>query len=127
MGLHLCNSYPHRISTAIMFYSPETCGNEGGDFEVMGWWNIDPGACKLVYANDLEDLNQYWYYYAFATDGAEWSGPFSKTVARAAFGGCWGVSETTSSEPGLYMQIGFRELDIGDNDDYTLTFVARRG
>ena len=121
MGLTLCNSYPVRISTAIMFYSPETCVGDGGDFEIMGWWVLNPGSCALVYANDLEDLNRFWYYFAFGTDGAQWSGPFRREVPLRAFNQCWGLG---TSAPEATMTIGLRELDIGDNDDFTLTFVA---
>jgi hypothetical protein len=42
-------------------------------------------------------------------------------VTNAAFGGdqwCFGDQKTTAD-----VRIGYRELDIGDNDDYTLTFV----
>ena len=122
MGLTLCNSYPQPISTAIMFYSPDTCGGEGGDFQMMGWWNLNPGSCALVYANDLEDLNRYWYYYAIADDGAEWAGPFTNSVPDAAFNQCWGIGVII--ENGIEStEVAFRELDIGGNDDYTLTFV----
>jgi uncharacterized membrane protein len=124
MGLVLCNGYPATIWTSIMFYSPETCGGEGGDFEMMGWWALAPGQCALIYANDLADLNQFWYYFAEAADGAFWAGPFGVNVPRTAFGGhqwCWGVGKVT---PGSELvRIGYRELDIGDNDDFTLTFV----
>jgi hypothetical protein len=44
MGLVLCNSYPTTIWTSIMFYSPETCGGDGDDFEMMGWWGLTPGS-----------------------------------------------------------------------------------
>ncbi len=80
MSLVLCNSYSSAISTAIMFYSPDTCSGEGANFEMMGWWNLDPGSCATVYGNDLEDLNRYWFYYAMAGDGAVWSGPYSASV-----------------------------------------------
>ena len=46
MGLVLCNNYPTTIWTSIMFYSPETCGGEGGDFEKMGWWPIAPRSLR---------------------------------------------------------------------------------
>jgi uncharacterized membrane protein len=121
MGLVLCNSYPTDIWTSIMFYSPESCGGDGGDFEMMGWWKIAPGACARVYANDLEDVNRYWYYYAQAFDGAVWAGPYVRSVPLEPFGGdqyCYGASR------GGPVFIGYRELDIGSNDDYTLTFVA---
>ena len=123
MGLTLCNSYSTVISTAIAFYSPDTCGGEGENFEMMGWWDLEPGSCALVYANDLEDLNRYWYYFAQAVDGATWSGPFEASVPDAAFDQCYGIGviiENGNESTG----IAFRQLDIGDNDDYTLTFVA---
>ena len=123
MGFTLCNSYPSTVWTAIMFYSPETCGGEGGDFELMGWWRIEPGACALVYANDLGDVNRYWYYFAHAADRAVWAGPFGANVPRTAFGGdqwCWAHQKVSGSD---IERIGFRELDIGDNDDYTLTLT----
>jgi len=124
MGLTLCNSYPAGVWTAIMFYSPETCGGEGGDFEMMGWWRIEPGACALVYANDLEDVNQFWYFYAEADDGAHWSGPYRANVSLNAFGGdqaCWGVQRVVAGSE--YERIGYREIDVGDNDDYTVNLV----
>jgi uncharacterized membrane protein len=121
MGLVLCNHYPRTISTVIMFYSPDSCGGEGGDFEQMGWWNIEPGACALVYANDLEDLNRYWFYYAISfSDGAFWAGDLQSQVPLDAFSLCWNIG--ISGPP--MKQIGYRELDIGDNDDYTLNFIA---
>ena len=124
MGLHLCNNYTSLISTAIMFYSPETCGGDGQDFEYMGWWNIQPGACAFVYANDLEDLNRFWYVYAIATDGAEWSGPFVRESVplSKAFNKCWGFDVNFPFEP-PYTSVKFFELDIGDADNFTLTFT----
>jgi len=124
MGLTLCNSYPTRIWTAIMFYSPETCGGDGGDFEMTGWWALAPGSCALVYANDLADLNQFWYYFAQAADGAVWAGPFGANVPLTPFGGdqaCWGSQKVVAGTE--FTRIGYRELDIGDSDNYTLTFV----
>jgi uncharacterized membrane protein len=106
-----------------MFYSPETCAAEGGDFEMMGWWRIAPGSCAVVYGNDLADLNRFWYYYAEAADGSFWAGPFGATVPVRRFGGdqaCWGVQHSATEG---FVRIGYRELDIGDNDDYTLTLV----
>lgn len=113
--LVLCNAYTTRIHTAIMFYSPDTCGSDG-DFETMGWWNLDPGSCATVYGNDLEDLNRYWYCYAEADDGAVWAGPYIADIPLGAFDSCIGLG----TSPGR--RIGYRELDIGDNDDYTVTF-----
>ncbi len=115
MGLTFCNSYHRRIWTMISFYSPERCADD--PWQEMGWFAVDPGTCSLVYANDLADLNQYWYYFAESDDGAFWAGPFTASVTVAPFDKCH-VGSTADDR-----QIGMRELDIGDNDDYTLTFV----
>jgi uncharacterized membrane protein len=123
MGLILCSTYPKLISAAIMFYNSDSCGGVGGNFEMRGWWNIEPQSCVHVYADDLHDVNRYWFYYAEAEDGATWSGPYSATVPTAKFDQCYGtgviVENGDESET-----IGFRELDIDDNDNYTLTFTA---
>lgn len=119
MGLTLCNSYPSTLWASIMFYSPETCGGDGGDFEMMGWWRIEPGSCSLVYANDLD--NRFWYYFAHAADGTVWAGPFGANVPRSAFvGECFGAPRVSGSD---FERIGYRELDIGDSDDFTLTLT----
>ncbi|WP_051780710.1 DUF1036 domain-containing protein [Janthinobacterium agaricidamnosum] len=121
MGLRLCNNFPRPIWTSIMFYSPESCGGDGGDFEMMGWWKIDPGVCALVYANDV-DVNRYWYFYADSFDGVLWSGPFGANVSLERFGGdqwCYGAQRSTSD----LKHISYREIDIGDAEDCTITFV----
>jgi uncharacterized membrane protein len=115
--LNICNSYPRQVWTAIMFYSPETCGGEGGNFETMGWWGLQPGSCANVYANDLEDLNRYWYYYAESDDGAVWAGDVAAYVNSDAFNGCLSIGVST------WRRVGFRLLDIGDADDFTLTLT----
>jgi uncharacterized membrane protein len=118
MGLRIANSYHARVATAIMFYSPQTCGGEGKNFQLIGWWNIDPGGSALVYANDLDDVNRYWYYHAHATDGAFWAGQWSYPCPPQAFNRCWGVGVSDG------ISRGFRQLDIGSNDNFTLTLTA---
>jgi len=112
-----------------MFYSPDLnffgtlikrCGGEGGDFQAQGWWSIEPGSCARVYADDLEDVNRYWYYYAEAADGSVWAGPYRVLVSNKAFDHCF-LLVSDADSPDRY--IGMRELDIGDNDDYTLNLV----
>jgi len=118
MGLRIANGYHARVATAIMFYSPQTCGGEGKNFQLIGWWNIDPGGSALVYANNLDDVNRYWYYHAHATDGAFWAGQWSYPCPPQAFNRCWGVGVSDGISRGL------RQLDIGSNDNYTLTLTA---
>jgi len=102
-----------------MYYNEDPCGGGGGDFQQMGWWNIEPGACALVYANDLADLNRYWFYYATCFEnGVSWSGDLPSTVPYEAFNWCWNSGDTVR-----IMHIGYRLLDVGDADDFTLTFI----
>lgn len=116
--LRFCNSYHTRIWTAISFHSPEVCGGEGGDWQNIGWYPVDPGSCSVVYANDLDDVNRFWYFFAEADDGAQWSGDFPTFVHMTdAFNICDGIGTTALT------QVGFRELDIGDNEDWTVTFT----
>ena len=116
--LRFCNSYPVTIWTAISFYSPDHCGGEGGDWQNIGWYRVDPGQCVVVYSNDLADLNRFWYFYAEADDGAVWEGEFPTFIKDPeAFNLCDGIGTTQ------LRRVGFRELDVGDSDDYTLTFV----
>jgi len=120
MGLTISNQYTAPLSAAIMFLSPDTCSGEGLGWEMMGWWNINPGSSALVYANDLEDLNRYWYYFASAADGATWSGngTWTNQVERAAFDQCWGIGVSNDTT-----EVDFRQLDIGDNDNFTLNLT----
>jgi hypothetical protein len=103
-----------------MFWSPDDCSGEGDDWQLMGWYNFNPGDCGLVYANDLADLNRYWYYHGRAADGARWTGSIGLTpVSNDAFDRCWGLPAAGPDD----FEIGFRLLDVGSSDDYTLSFI----
>ena len=120
MGLTIHNQYTASLSVAIMFWSPDTCSGEGAGWEMMGWWNIDPGGSALVYANDLEDLNRYWYYYAHSSDGTRWAGngDWVRSVPRARFDQCFGLGVVGDTE-----EVDFRQLDIDSNDNFTLNLT----
>ena len=112
------NAYPQQLYAAYMFYSPDACGGEGGNWQAIGWFAIAPGATATLYANDLDDVNnRFWYYFAEAVDGAVWSGDINTYVTNAAFNICQGLGSTA------YRTVGFRELDVGDNDSFTLTLT----
>ncbi len=114
--LKFCNNYPVDVSVCIMWYHPGC--PDGGDWEKMGWWNLSPGECNVVYANDLDDVNRYWYFYAEAADGAYWAGPNVTAVPYERFDWCVNTASTTSRD------VGFRELDVGDNDGVTVNLSA---
>jgi uncharacterized membrane protein len=123
--LRLCNGYSTPIWTAYSFWSPKDCGGEGQNWQNIGWFRIDPGSCAVVYANDLDDVNnRYWYVYADdgtdAEDGIRWDGDFPHFVDYYdAFNVCDGTGRT-----GLRW-LGFREFDVGNADEFTVTFVVR--
>lgn len=119
MGLRIFNQHSAPITTAIMFFSPGTCGGEGKDFEMMGWWNIAPGGSALVYANDV-DINRYWFAYATASDGRRWAGEWRHSLPGTAFAQrCWGLGYSSDTEVGEFFR-----FDVGDNEDYNLRLTT---
>ena len=122
--LAFCNGYTERLWVAYMFHSPDACGGEGGDWQTIGWFAMEPGSCVTVYANDLDDVhNRYWYFHAENDDASiVWDGPVPVYVTDEAFNHCLNIGTTNSRI------VGYREIDVGDNEDYTVTlFVLASG
>jgi uncharacterized membrane protein len=117
--LAFTNGYSEGVWITYMFYSPDVCGGEGGDWQAIGWFHADPGSTVTVYANDLDDVNnRYWCFYAETDDGSiVWNGPYQVYVTDEAFNHCINIGTTESRI------VGFRLLDVGDNEDYTVTLV----
>lgn len=116
--LTFCNSHSTAIATAISFLDEEECGLEGNGWKNIGWYWVEPGTCRVVYQNDVDDANRYWYFYAKATDGTVWEGEYNTYVKHEAFDHCDNPPDST-----MFL-LGFRELDVGDAEDCTLTFVT---
>jgi uncharacterized membrane protein len=116
--LRFCNAYPARAFVAISFVDSEVCGGEGGDWRNRGWWGIDPGTCVQVHSGIVSNVNRWWYFFAMAEDGARWSGEFPTFVMNPGpFDICDGLPSTVMD------RFGFRELDVGDRDDFTVTLT----
>jgi uncharacterized membrane protein len=115
--LAFCNGYKERVWVAYMFLSTDACGGEGGNWQTIGWFAMEPGSCVTVYSNSLDDVNnRYWYYYAQNDDSSiEWSGPIPVYVTDEAFNHCLNIGTTNSRI------VGYRQIDVGDNDDFTVT------
>jgi uncharacterized membrane protein len=80
---------------------------------------VAPGSCTTVYANDLDDVNnRFWYFYA-ENDAVTvvWDGPHPVYVTDQAFNHCVNIGTTTSRI------VGYREIDVDDNDDFTVILV----
>jgi hypothetical protein len=110
--VQLCfsNGYSSPLSVATMWYSPGTCGGDGGDWETRGWWNLNPG--DSVSTNVWTD-NRYFCFYAEAWDGAVWGGPYGAQVSIYAFDGCIDIGTSVSDGPDPYFDVGFRLVDAG--------------
>ena len=117
--LRFCNSFTEDLWVAYMFHSPEDCGGEGGDWQAIGWFHIAPGACSIVYANSLDDVNnRFWCFFAENADRTVfWGGPIDVGVTVEPFNLCRGIRNTSQRV------VGFRIFDVGDNDDYTVTLI----
>ena len=114
--LAFANNSPTKIWVAIMFLSHDTCG-QYGNWQTMGWWGIEPGQTVDVYDNNLDDLNQFFYYYAKSADGRQWSGNFGPVyVYHTAFNSCVNIGSTAA-----YATVGMRQIDVNGFDDYTKT------
>jgi len=116
MRLHFRNHYSSHIWVAIEFFSPDACASYGS-WETRGWWGLDPGAEVYVLNTD----NRYAAYYAEASDGRIWTGPYGPVyVHEAAFDHCVGIGDN-SPETRI---VNMRLVDMGDNDDYYVNLIS---
>ena len=104
------NSYGKKLFVAYMrrdFACQDECGSI---WDVLGWINLDPGETETR-ANPT--TNRWYYYYAEATDGAVWAGPYLAEVTQAKFEKCTclGVLVVNGAASNPYHKVGFRELD----------------
>jgi uncharacterized membrane protein len=105
----VCNQSSESISVAIAYHD-----QDAGNWVSRGWWNVDPGTCKVPVAGDLKD--RYYYLYG---DGDQhyWGGEHSFCVDNSdKF--TLNEADTTCD----YDYEGFLEVDTGDATGYTYTF-----
>ena len=111
MQLCFSNGYSSPLSVAVMWYSPDTCGGDGGNWETRGWWNLNPG--DNVTTNVSTD-NEYFYFYAEAWDGAcVGGGPYGAQVSIYAFDGCIDIGTIVQDGDNPYFDVGFQQVDAG--------------
>jgi uncharacterized membrane protein len=101
------NSYGKEIFVAYMFRD-FGCKDCGDIWDVRGWIKLEPGETK---SRDNPTENRWYYYYAEASDGAFWAGPFVAEVSNAKFEKCTCLGVITSDGTSPYHDAGFRELD----------------
>lgn len=131
MGLTFVNRAQRRLAVMAEFSEP-ACHQPGtsvngaailAPWKKMGWWNIDPGQSKLVYANDLDKLHADWYFHAHTDDWSiTWSGAvgdFPAQVIPERFHDCHDVPYHQSTAYRVWM----RELDTGSRVHFTVNLT----
>ena len=101
--LQFCNRYHRRLWVAIIYHRPNC--PDGGDWAKKGWWEIDPGQCKIAIGGSLP--NRYYYFFAEAADGGFWAGTIRTQAPRRVFDWCLNTGSTDSRT------LGFRKIDTG--------------
>jgi hypothetical protein len=114
MGLHIQNLYPFGTVYVCFTYFKPNCDNANSQFEKLGWWKLLYGQTAELMTGDLTTGNEYYTFYADCTDGATWSGPYIRMVSDQVFDQC------EFDDTGMTRSVGFRLLDVGDADDYTV-------
>jgi uncharacterized membrane protein len=111
------NNTATTIWVAFQWYSPDC--SDGGSWETRGWWKLTPGQTKTVFGADLQSVDTYYYWYAEASDGSKWSGPFKTCTPLTAFDWCLNTCNTAPETRIL----GYREKYINGYNNYTINLV----
>jgi uncharacterized membrane protein len=109
------NGYNQPVWVFVAWYSPGC--KDGSNWEKEGWWNMGTNQTVNVLDFDLREVNRYYLFYAESSDGVTWTGPYFTQAPQEAFDWCYNTGSTDSRT------LGMRELDIGDNDNYTVTLI----
>jgi hypothetical protein len=107
-AMQLCfqNNYSSPLWVAVMWWNPDSCGGDGGNWSTEGWWNLNPGDNVNT---GVGTNNRYFYFYAEAEDGAVWGGDYGPVDATyQAFQGCVGIGSSRDN-----LSIGMRQEDAG--------------
>jgi uncharacterized membrane protein len=117
------NNYHRPVWVAFAYHNSDACGGEGGNYRVMGWYKVDPGATKALLDGSLLFAGKYYYIYAQSDDGRTWSGDkyFTEVNTRAAFDTCWSYGHSVSHGTNPWQLKGFAEFKIGTfTSDFTV-------
>ena len=110
-GLTFCNKADVAHSFAVAF-------KDGDGFLSKGWWNIDPGECKIVVSGDLKQ--RYYYFRANATGRDFTGGKYAFCTVTKAFD----IIGDENCKARGYDKTLFKKLDTGKTaKDFTLNLV----
>ena len=115
-GLNFCNNADVQHSFAVAY-------KDGDNWRSVGWWNIDPGECKLVIGGDLQ--RRYYYYRATATGRTFNGDDYYFCTRQEAYEA---IGEQGNCPARGYDKSEFRKLDTGKTArDFTLNLVPAGG
>jgi hypothetical protein len=115
MELHFRNHTSSELWVAIMFYSPDSCGNLG-NWGTRGWWPINPGGEAYV----LNTNNRYAAFYGESASNLVWNGPYGPVyVHQQAFDSCVGIGDNNPNTRIVGMQL----VDMQDTDSHYVNLV----
>ncbi len=140
-SMQFCNKTASQLSLAYarqeVLYSKdggETGSTTNGDdasVSISGWWNIDPGQCQTPNGSSAVAYcgqNNYCYsvsqyYYAFKSDGTQWTGSpqFCVTYSVFEFNQSLGFG-TPQSCPPNYVVKGFHPVNA-TVPNYTINLI----
>ncbi|WP_140789009.1 DUF1036 domain-containing protein [Myxococcus xanthus] len=113
--LQFCNLTNVNIWTAYSRLDPGCIPMDGSTWRNSGWWELTPGQCKIVYSSAIPGSTIYYYAEG---GGRVWAGPFMTCVSNAVFSLCDNSCTITGSR-----NVGFRQIDTGGAQNYTLNFT----
>ncbi|WP_449601969.1 DUF1036 domain-containing protein [Paenibacillus sp. Marseille-Q9583] len=114
MSFYVQNNTPNYIWLAIAHYDPNCSPTT---YVKKGWYRLVPGRSSLIVTGS--SANQRYYYYAYDNSGNMWSGNYYTYIPNTAFDMCW-VERCQGTGCN---RVGFRELKVGNYQNYTLTFT----
>jgi hypothetical protein len=91
---------------------------EGDAYQSKGWWNIDPGECKIVIGGDLK--RRYYYFRANATGREFTGGEYAFCTVKDVFT----ITGDENCAGRGYDNTMFKKLDTGKSaKEFTLNLV----
>ena len=108
MGLYFHNNYSKATVLLAVGLPDNSCFSSGAAFNKRGWWSIKYGDTVEVFSGDLSKIIPFiCYFYAIASDGTFWAGPYDNLVSHSKFDQCW------YDDTGMDWNRGFRYFTMG--------------
>lgn len=121
--IRFCNQTDTLVSVAIAFFdleNREACTETGAGMRTRGWWNLQPGECKIPLVNNVLGFSPLpILFYAESIDQRRiWSGSQGHAyLTRDVFTRCLGEGFSSA-----YKDVGMRAVHP-QSGDHTVNLV----